>query len=90
MEINNFTDTIIRIGEWPFGVDIQNIPMDHSDEGICCEFFLNKSLEGDEKPRIVIIKSQHTERISVMVMRHARQAVYIPDGEIIYDSNLKQ
>ena len=86
MEINNFTDTVIRLGEWPFGVDVQNIPLDHSDDGICCQFFLNKSLSGDGKPRIVIVKPLSMERIIVFVMRHERQAIYIPEGEIIYDS----
>lgn len=86
MEIKNFADTIIRLGEWPFGVDIQNIPIEHSDEGLCCEFFLNKSLAGDEKPRIIIVTPLNTDRVIVFVMRHKRQAIWIPDGEIIYDS----
>jgi len=87
MEIKNFMGNPIILGEFPYSVTVQNIPASHSEDGVVCDFFTYPDLPGEERPRIVIVKNPgRTGRITVLSMRYPRQVIYIPNGEIIYDS----
>jgi hypothetical protein len=85
MQIKNFTGNPISLGEFPYSVTIQNIPASHSNDGIMCDFFTCRYPFGDGRPRIVIVKNPG-DRITVMSMRYGRQSEFIPEGDVLYDS----
>lgn len=88
MEIINFTNNNIRLGEFPHCVDVKNIPNNHSNHGVMCTFFTYNC--DDVTPRIMLVKPKdYGHELRLLVLKWDDQLKDIPfmtDAEIIYDS----
>ena len=86
MEIKNFTDTSIRIGEFPSCLDIMAIQGYHSGDGFIAHFFHTRL--DKEKHFMQIRKRKDINGLVMIVFRYEHQLDYIPEyiGDIIFDS----
>jgi hypothetical protein len=90
MQISNFTDTCIRIGEYPLSVDITNIPDYHSNYGIMANFFLGITSAGTSEGNFMQIRRRTDIKISLVMVicGYDSQLEKLPDyvGEVLFDS----
>ena len=87
MEIQNFTDIGIRIGEFPQCLDVTNIDGYHSGYGLKAFFFPYKCDERDEH-FMQIRKRKDIKGIVLYVFSKERQLENLPDyvGDVVFDS----
>jgi len=91
MEISNFTDNNIRLGEFPFCIDVRNIPENHSSYGLLCNVYTHSYPEPANKPRIMLIQNTDIKnQIHLIVLRYDDQFEKLPDeiknGAVLFDS----
>lgn len=92
MDIRNFTDLTVRLGDFPFCVDVSSIPGYHSNNGVLCNFHLySRPINGEQIPRLVIVKNAGIgSTIHALMLQWADQWDKLPDeiknGEVLYDS----
>lgn len=86
MEIQNFTDIAIRIGEFPQCLDITNVDGCHSGYGLKAFFFAHK-LEGEEH-FMQIRKRKDMKGLVLYIFWKERQLESLPEyvGDVVFDS----
>lgn len=89
MHISNFTGEPIRLGEFPFCIDVRSIPNNHSSYGLLC-YLYNFDTE-TEMPWILLIRNAGTKGIiNLVVLCRFGQFNDLPedirDGDVLYDS----
>jgi hypothetical protein len=87
MEIKNFTDNVIRLGEYPVSVDVTNIPDNHSSYGVMVA--LHTYRMGDDQHFFQIRKNSQMKGAFVLVyFKWEEQLEKVPEhlSEIVFDS----
>jgi hypothetical protein len=89
--ISNFTDTWIRLGEYPHCVDVSNIPANHSSVGVQCKLFGYCFPTNEDMARIMVIRNKIDPNvIHVLALKYSSQLNNldsdIRDGDVIFDS----
>lgn len=87
MEIKNFTDCGIRLGEFPHCLDITNIDGYHSNDGIKAFFFSHK-LGKDQHFMQVRKRTDLKDGLVVYIFKYEEQLNNLPEyvGDVVFDS----
>ena len=91
MDISNFTGDTIRLGDFPFCIDVSTIPNNHSDYGLLCTLY-NHTYINSPKPRIMLITSRSNRHVLfLIILKYPEQWNDLMDevknGDIIFDSS---
>lgn len=87
MEIKNFTDTSIRVGEFPSSLDIRAIPGNHSDHGFMA-FFFSHRLDNEKHFMQIRKRKDIKDGLVLFIFKWERQLDDIPEfaGDVVFDS----
>jgi len=92
MDIQNFTDNTIRLGEFPYCVDVSNIQGYHSSNGIHVRLFNDISYSNGQRKSFFQIRRDKSNPTSfhLFVFRYDDQTDELDEldeySEIVFDS----
>lgn len=91
MDINNFTDKTIRLGEFPNSIDVSNIDNYHSNYGIVARFCTYRT-PADGKGSFVQLRRHKNNNgfwYELVLAKWGEQEEVLEPADIIWDSRLE-